>query len=289
MEATSAQSRLLRLDQFVIKPQGSGRQATGGCRRDQCGQQHRPPSGGRVNRPRNRAPDVRALIAEQPSLEGDRTGAVGGMQRLCRAAADALSATGVGVGLIGEAGAQMTLAASTEPTERIEQLQFSLGEGPCLDAYRTRRPVLVPDLQAIDATPWPAYAHAAGDHGVRGVFAFPLQVGGARLGAMDVYRDTVGALSRESLVLALTFAEVATETILDAQAQPGSRDQVLHDAGDHRYQVFQAQGMVMVQLGVTLAEAMARIRAHAYAQDRPLSDVAEDIIAGKLELESDAP
>ena len=89
--------------------------------------------------------------------------------------------------------------------------------------------------------------------------------------------------------LALTFAEVATETILDAQTEPGSRDQVLHDAGDYRYQVFQAQGMVMVQLGVTLAEAMARIRAHAYAHDRQLSDVAEDIVAGKLVLESDAP
>ena len=257
--------------------------------RDGCNQQDRRAPGARVTRPRDRAPDVRALIAGQPSLEGDMTGTVGGMQRLCRAAAGALSATGVGVGLIGEGGVQVTVAASTAPIERIEQLQFSLGEGPCLEAYSTRRPVLVPDLRAAGATPWPAYAHAARDHGVRGVFAFPLQVGGARLGAMDVYRDTAGALSRESLGLALTFAEVATETILDAQAEPGSRDQVLHDAGDYRYQVFQAQGMVMVQLGVTLAEAMARIRAHAYAHNRQLSDVAEDIIAGKLVLESDAP
>ena len=242
-----------------------------------------------MNPPRDRAPDVRALIAEQPSLESDTTGAVGGMQRLCRAAAGALAASGVGVGLIGDNGVQMTLAASTAPIEQIEQLQFSLGEGPCLDAYSTRRPVLVPDLRAAGATPWPAYAQAAGDHGVRGVFAFPLQVGGARLGALDVYRDTAGALSRDSLALALTFAEVATETILDAQAQPSSHNQVLHDAGDYRYQVFQAQGMVMVQLGVTLAEAMARIRAHAYAQDRQLNEVAEDIITGKLVLESDAP
>ena len=241
-----------------------------------------------MNRPLDRTQAVRALIAEQPTLEGDLPGAVGGMQRLCRAAADALSATGVGVGLIGEAGAQMTLAASTAPVERIEQLQFSLGEGPCLDAYTTRRPVLVPDLQEMDVTSWPAYALAAGDHGVRGVFAFPLQVGAARLGAMDVYRDTAGALTRESLGLALTFAEVATESILDAQARSDSHDQVLNDAGADRYQVFQAQGMVMVQLGVTLGEAMARIRAHAYAHDRQLSDVAEDIIAGKLVLESDA-
>lgn len=242
-----------------------------------------------MTRPRDRVPDVRALIAEEPALESDAIGAVGGMQRLCRAAAGALSVSGVGVGLIADDGVQMMLAASTAPMERIEQLQFSLGEGPCLDAYSTRRPVLVPDLQEAGATPWPVYAQAAGDHGVRGVFAFPLQVGGARLGALDVYRDTAGSLSRESLALALTFAEVATETILDAQSEPGSRDQVLHDAGDYRYQVFQAQGMVMIQLGVTLADAMARIRAHAYAQDRQLSDVAEDIIAGKLVLESDAP
>lgn len=241
-----------------------------------------------MNRHLDRVQAVRALIAEQPALEDDLPGAVGGMQRLCRAATDALSATGVGVGLIGKAGAQMTLAASTAPVERIEQLQFSLGEGPCLDAYTTRRPVLVSDLLEMSGTPWPAYASAAGDHGVRGVFAFPLQVGAARLGAMDVYRDTAGALSPESLDLALTFAEVATESILDAQDRSGSPDQVLHDAGADHHQVFQAQGMVMIQLGVTLAEAMARIRAHAFSHDRQLSDVAEDIIEGKLVLESDA-
>ena len=216
-------------------------------------------------------------------------GAAGGMQRLCRTAAESLAATGVGIGLIGKARAQVTLAASTAAVEQIEQLQFTLGEGPCFDAYATRRPVLVPDLRAVHETAWPAYGDAARDHGVRGVFAFPLQVGGACLGAMDVYRSMAGALSRECLGLALTFAEVATETILDAHAQPGSRDKVLPDAGDYRYQVFQAQGMVMVQLGVTLVEAMARIRAHAYAYDLQLDDVAEHIIAGKLILESDAP
>lgn len=242
-----------------------------------------------MNSPTDRAPVVRALIASQPPLGSDEPGAVGGMQRLCRTAADALSATGVGVGLIGEGRAQVTMAASTASIERIEQLQFTLGEGPCFDAYATRRPVLVPDLRGADGTPWPAYARAAREHGVRGVFAFPLQVGGARLGAMDVYRDTAGALSPESLGLALTFAEVATETILDAQSRPDSRDQVLHDPGDDRYQVYQAQGMVTVQLGVTLTEAMARIRAHAYAQDQQLSEVAEEILAGRLVLESDAP
>lgn len=239
-------------------------------------------------RPRDRAPDVRVLIAEQPSLAGDTPGPVGGLQRLCRAATHALTATGVGVGLIGEAGAQISVAASTPAIERIEQLQFSLGEGPCLDAFHSRRPVLVPDLRAVGASRWPAYAHAAAAHGVRGVFAFPLQMGAARLGAMEVYRDTAAALSRDTLELALTFAEVATESILDAQDRPGSREQMLNDAGDRHYQVFQAQGMIMVQLGVSLPEAMARIRAHAYAHDQQLGEVAEDIVAGKLALESDA-
>ena len=86
---------------------------------------------------------------------------------------------------------------------------------------------------------------------------------------------------------ALLFAELATTSILDSHRPHTSPYGVL-GAVDNRYTVFQAQGMVRIQLGVTLTEAMVRIRAHAYASDRRLSDIADDIVAGKLVLEPDA-
>jgi GAF domain-containing protein len=235
------------------------------------------------------AADVRSLVAREPRLQRDKPEVVGEMQRLCRAAARALPALGVGVTLISEAGPQVTVAASGEPIERIEELQFSLGEGPCFEAYRTRRPVLIPDLAAVAPTRWPGYAMAAHDHGVRAVFALPLQVGAARLGVMDIYRDEADNLAMEALRRALTFAEVATATMLDGQLSTESLDDLLHGAVDNRYEVYQAQGMIMVQLGVPLADAMVRIRAYAYAHNRRLNDVAADIVTGKLVLEPDAP
>ena len=54
-----------------------------------------------------------------------------------------------------------------------------------------------------------------------------------------------------------------------------------------RVQLFQAQGMVMVQLGVSLADALARIRAHAYAENRSLAEVAADVVARRLRFDTD--
>src|SRR4026209_1359166 len=98
---------------------------------------------------------VRALIEREHRSEDDEPAFVGEMQRLCRAATRSLSALGVGVTLISAAGPQVTVAASGESAELIEELQFSLGEGPCFEAYGSRRPVLIPDLLAVASLRWP--------------------------------------------------------------------------------------------------------------------------------------
>ena len=227
---------------------------------------------------------VRALIEHEPATPVDRPAVAGQIQRLCRAAVRALPATGVGVTLIMDTGGQVTVAASNPLTEEIEEFQYSLGEGPCFDAYATRRPVMTSNLVATYR--WPGYAGEVAARGIRAVFAFPLQAGAARVGAMDVYRDEVGTLSEEALAVALTFAEVATLTLLDARH---GRSVLAEDAVDDHVEVFQAQGMVMVQLDVSLTEAIARLRAHAFASNRRLSDVARDVVRGNLELEPDEP
>ena len=116
------------------------------------------------------------------------------------------------------------------------------------------------------------------------MFAFPLRVGAARLGALDVYRDRPGALSPWTSARALGFADLAVETMLEAQ-EYGEMVTGLVDVSETRFEVYQAQGMVMVRLGVTADEALARIRAHAYLHDQTLVEVAEAIIARRLALE----
>lgn len=215
--------------------------------------------------------------------------AMGQLRDVCRAASRALSASGVGLSVMRADGSYGMATASDPATERIEELQFTFGEGPCVDAFATSRPVLVPDVADGAMLRWPVYAPAIHDAGIRAVFAFPLQVGAVRLGALDVFRGRAGSLSRTELGEAFDFADRVVSMLLDGQERVTGDADGLDGAIDNRIELFQAQGMVMIQLGVTLTEAMTRIRAYAYAENRPLSDVAADIVARRIRLDRDSP
>jgi hypothetical protein len=230
---------------------------------------------------------ARALIAAELVAADDKPAFSGWLQRMCRAAARDLPAAGVGVSLADDEGSLMTAAASNATSVLVEELQFTLGEGPCLQAYDSRGPVLVPDLTAAELSSWPVYAAAAQDHGVRAVFAFPLQIGVTRLGAMDVYRGEPGELSADALGRALTFAEVTMGELLGAQSRADDSGDWLDDLAQGGYRIYQAQGMVMIQLDVSAREALVRLRAYAFAHERRLSDVADDVLSRRLKLESD--
>jgi len=236
--------------------------------------------------PVGQAAEVRELVTSETAEALDEPAIAGWLQRMCRAAARDLPAMGVGVSLLSPGGDLMTSTASGSTSAQLEELQFTLGEGPCIAAFASRGPVLVPDLAATASTRWPAYAPAAYKHGVRAVFAFPLQVGVARLGVLDVYRDVSGSLSRPALLRALTFAEVTMDSLLDSQQRSDGTASLLADAAETRFEVYQAQGMVMVQLGIRAEEALARLRAYAYAHERRLADVAGDVITRRLTLEA---
>lgn len=231
---------------------------------------------------------VRELISQEPVLNGDKPAVTGWLERMCRAATRELPAMGVGISLLPQGRDPLTVAASSEASVLIEELQFAMAEGPCIEAYSSRRPVLVPDLIAAGSTTWPGYAPAALAHGVRAVFAFPLQIGAARLGALDVYRDHTGGLDARTLSRALTFTEIAMQELLDAGQRPEDAVDSIDDSAGNAFEVYQAQGMTMFQLGVSAGEAMARLRAYAYSHDERLGDVAQDVLARKLRLESDA-
>jgi hypothetical protein len=246
----------------------------------------------RVGDDRARSYAVRALIAaEPPAVDGGPDDPANWLQRLCAAAARSLPASGVAVSVVTEGGARSLAVASDLLSSELEELQFTIGEGPSVEAYASRRPVLAPDLGDGSLTRWPGYAPAAHDQGVRAVFAFPLQLGAARLGVLDVYRQRPGSLSDHSLAQALTFAEVAVQTLLDGQADAPEGDLAagLDRALDSQVALYQAQGMVMVDLGVPIGDAMALLRAYAYAAGRPLHYVARDVVDGRLRLDRDGP
>jgi hypothetical protein len=158
-----------------------------------------------------------------------------------------------------------------------------------VEAFGEQRPVLVADLRGEAARRWPAYSSAAQELGVRAVFAFPLQVGAARLGVMDVYRASAGPLPAQALGQALALAQQATAILLDALSNVRESDTPF-DLGPElqsSFEVHQAQGMVMVQLEVSLTAALARLRAYAYASERSLTDVARDIVTHKVTLDED--
>jgi GAF domain len=232
---------------------------------------------------------VAGLISAQPPLSG-MSGPMERMRRLCSAAVGPLRASGVGVTVMGEGQVRGLVAGSDAHAEQLEELQFTAGEGPCVDAFAHRRPVLIPDLDATAMARWPGYAPAAHALGVRAVFAFPLQSGASRLGVLDVFRDRAIMLSGSELSLALTFAEVAMSTLTNETLSPTPDSGEIHaDLFGARAEVFQAQGMVTGQLGLNLTDALARMRAHAYLHDLPLADVAADIVTGRLRLEPQHP
>lgn len=231
---------------------------------------------------------VHALVSAESIDPEAVDGTAERLDRLCRAAARALPASGVGVSLMDPQGFTGVVASSDAISAVIEEMQFTLGEGPCHEAHATRRPVLVPDIETGHIR-WPLYAQAVAGHEIRAVFAFPLQVGAARLGALDVYQRETGPLVNPGLAQALTFAEVATGFLIDGQARlAGDQlDPGLEEALHGGYQLHQAQGMVMVMLAVDAAEALVRVRGYAYANERRLSEVVQDIVARRLRLEKD--
>jgi len=206
---------------------------------------------------------------------------------MCEASADIIGATGGGIMLMSGDVPQGSLCTTDEVSTLIEELQYGLGEGPCVEAYHTDRVVLEPNL-ADPATPrWPAFTPPAVGAGARAVFAFPLRLGAVRLGALNLYRDRPAPLSDDQHADALVLADVITQWVLDMQAgaPAGAVAERVERSADFHYGLHNAAGMVSVQLGVSVTEALVRLRAYAFGHDDPLSAVAEDVIARRLRID----
>jgi hypothetical protein len=203
--------------------------------------------------------------------------------RLCEVCANVSLMTGAGIMLMTGDTNQGSVCSSNPVSSLIEELQFTLGEGPCVDAHRGDRPVVEADLANPDMPRWLAFAPPAVAAGARAVFGFPLRV----VGALNLYRDQPGPMSDDQYADALVLAGVAAQAVLalQAKASPGALSTALEEGANFRFVVHQASGMVAVQLGVSVGEALARLRAYAFGNDVLLTDVAEAIVTRKLRLD----
>jgi hypothetical protein len=210
--------------------------------------------------------------------------------QLCRACVEVLAVSGAGITLM--AGRQAgPICVSSSRVGLLEDIQFTAGEGPCRDAYDSRMSVHSPNLDAAAFGKWPAFAEVARDAGIRGVFAYPLQSERGNVGVMTLYQDMPGALTAAQHEDSLAIADVLSRTVLSVQdnAGLGELGVGLTDAVDYRAEIYQASGMLSVQLAVPVADALVRLRAYAFAHDRRLADVAADIVARRLRLDDDGP
>ena len=208
-------------------------------------------------------------------------------QRICDVCAREAGATGAGIMLMSGDIPRGSVCTTNSVSALIEQLQFELGEGPCLDAYNHDVPVLEPDLANPAVVRWPAFTGPAVAAGARAVFGFPLQLGAIRLGALNLYADTTRDLTDREHGDALLMAGIVAQAllVLQAGAPLGKVASELEASADFQYVVHQASGMVAAQLDVSVGHALIRLRAYAFGNGRSLTDVSRAVVNRQLRFD----
>lgn len=218
---------------------------------------------------------------------------------LCASCVGLVGVDGAALSVVYQGASTGTFGSSSEKSRRLDEYQFTFGEGPCLDAVATREPVLAPNLDSSRERRWPLLTSALLDDGIHGVFAIPVMMMSVCVGALDLFRAAPGPLDDDALAGAMVAAELAAAPLLDLIA--GVVDVNIDDeelvrsmqhGPDHlaeldRVEVYQATGMLMAALDVDPPEALVRLRAHAIATGQTASQVARAIVERKLMLERD--
>jgi len=190
--------------------------------------------------------------------------------------------SGAAISTLGAFFGNETLSASDIVAARLDELQFDLGEGPCWDAMNSAKPIFVDDLSQPNQTRWPAFVSAAADHPVRSLFAFPLVLGTVRIGAVDLYSTSRMQLDATESRRASTMASAVSSHVLRRALDELGVD--IDDPGNafSRRLVHQATGMVIAQLRQSPDDAKLVIQGHAFATERSMMEVAQDIVDRKL-------
>lgn len=204
----------------------------------------------------------------------------------CAQFLSALPITGAAVSVFGTALPETAVCSTDSLASRLDEMQFDLGEGPRWEAVRSRRPVLLPHVRNQPHANWPMYGVALLETDVEALFVFPLQVGPLDVGVVELYSRSPDALGHHDQEIALALADRLAWSLLDriltineeAQSNPDRYSPL------SRREIHQATGMVLVQLGLTATQALMRLRAHAFAHDESVRDVARQVVGRTLEF-----
>ena len=206
---------------------------------------------------------------------------------LCLATVEVLRVSGAGLVLMSGRQSLDFIGVSDGVSEEVEQLEYTLGEGPCVSAFRNKTPVFDADLADEEQERWPAFRRVALEAGICAAFGFPLLIERICIGALNLYHDKPGVLTDDQVADALVVAAFASRSVLawQADAPPGALAWQLERAPNHKVEIHQATGRISVQAGVSLEDALALLRAYAFSHDRPISDVAAEVASGHLRLD----
>lgn len=208
--------------------------------------------------------------------------------RLCNACVEVLDVTGAGITIMGgdQAG---PICVSDSTVAALEDVQYTVGQGPCQDAFSTGVSVHSPRLDIDASTRWPSFVSLAQDSGFGAVFAYPLITPGAKVGVLTLYQQAEGELTQAQQDDSMVLAEVLTKTVLSLQgdAPSGTLAPGLDGAVKYRAEIYQASGMTAIQLSIRPEEALLRMRAYAFANDQTVAETAAHIVARRLRLPSD--
>jgi GAF domain len=223
-------------------------------------------------------------------------GPLSAANRLCLKCVELLKVDGAAISLMYGGTTKGTFGSSGELSRQLDEMQFTYGEGPCLDAFRGGSPVLLSDVDDERDQRWPAFTRAAAASGVHSVFALPVRVARSPIGALDLFSSRPGPLSGDELDGGMWAAELAALPLLDlmtadtdwvAAGEGGDGWEQL--ASLERVEVYQATGMIIAQLDVDATEALVRLRAYAFAEGLTASEAAWAIVERRVVLDADEP
>lgn len=223
-----------------------------------------------------------ALVWTAIGAAAQREGMPISLRHVVLACASALRAAGAGLTLALGPEAGEPVLASAPIAEELEELQFTIGRGPGLDASAGNGPVLAPDLAGQEARRlWPDFTTAAAERGIASMFAFPVAMGAALIGVLDIYRTRPGQLSPDELATGLLYADAALVLALDRRGEilSGPDELASTALSARRAQVHQAAGMIAARTGLPVTDALVMLRARAYAEGVSLADLAAGVLS----------
>lgn len=195
-----------------------------------------------------------------------------------------LPVSGASISTFGPLLGSETVSATDERAERVDEIQFDLGEGPCWDALTTRRPVLEPDF--VRSTAWPLFSRALRYDDIRALFAFPLTFGPLGLGAIDMYSVDAVSLSPEQQQQTRALSDIVSRIILHHAVDRSDMPDIVSPYS--RRLIHQATGMVLAQMKIQADDAYLLLQARAFAENRPMHDIAQDVVARRIRFTSNS-